>query len=135
MNLRTRLSQEQGMREKRVAVTLPAEVIAGFGWAEDEVSARVREVLVMGLLRRHAVSQRKVAELLKLSLRDLCAVMGQYKVSTIDLTPEELHREVYTDFEQHQESQKPIHTVQFSERTLRPVPQLTHCSCGSCQVQ
>jgi hypothetical protein len=102
MNLRTLLSQEQGMREKRVAVTLPAEVIAGFGWAEDEVPARVREVLVMELLRGHAVSQRKAAELLKLSLQDLFEVMGRYKVPTIDLTPEELQHELTAACKPHQ---------------------------------
>jgi hypothetical protein len=65
------------MQEKRFAIMLPEEVIAGFGWAEDEVSAWVREVLVMELLRRHAVSQRKAAELLHLHLQDLFEVMGQ----------------------------------------------------------
>ena len=53
------------MREKRFEIILPAEVVAGFGWAEDEVPTRVREVLLMELLRRHTISQRKDAELLK----------------------------------------------------------------------
>ena len=91
------------MEEKRFAIMLPEEVIAGFDWAEDQVPARVREVLVMELLRRHALSQRKAAELLRINLRDLFEVMGRYKVPTIDLTPEELHHELYPDFGPHQE--------------------------------
>jgi len=57
----------------------------------------------MELLRRHALSQRKAAELLRINLRDLFEVMGRYKVPTIDLTPEELQRELYPDFGPHQE--------------------------------
>jgi predicted HTH domain antitoxin len=95
--------QGKGMKEKHFEIMLPEEVVEGFGWAEDEVPARVREVLVMALLRRHVVSQRKAAELLHLNLRDLFEVMAQYKVPTIDLTPEELQRELHTDFEPHQE--------------------------------
>jgi Uncharacterised protein family (UPF0175) len=92
-------SQRKGMKEKRFAIMLLEEVIAESGWMEDEVPVRVREVLVMELLRRHVVSQRKTAELLQLHLRDLSEVMGQYSVSTIDLTPEELQRELHKDFE------------------------------------
>ena len=91
------------MREKRFEVMLPEEVVTGFGWTEDEVPARVCEVLVMALLRRHAVSQRKAAELLQCNLRELFEVMGRYRVPTIDRTPEELQRALPTDFEQHQE--------------------------------
>ena len=92
------------MKEKRFAIMLPEEVIAGFDWAEDQVPARVREVLIMELLRRHALSQRKAAELLRINLRDLFEVMGRYKVPTIDLTREELHRELHAEFKLHQEA-------------------------------
>jgi hypothetical protein len=57
----------------------------------------------MALLRRHAVSERKASEWLHLNLWDLFELMGRYKVPTIDLTPEELHRELHTNFEPHQE--------------------------------
>jgi predicted HTH domain antitoxin len=83
------------MIEKRFEIMLPEEVVVSFGWAEDEVPARVREVLVMELLRRHAISQRKAAELLQLNLRDLFEVMGQYKIPTIVLTAEELQHELH----------------------------------------
>jgi hypothetical protein len=68
--------------------------VAGFGWMEDEVPTRVREVLVMELLRRRDVSQRKATKLLQLNLPDLFGVKGQYRVPTIDLTPEEFQHEV-----------------------------------------
>jgi hypothetical protein len=57
----------------------------------------------MALLRRHAVSQRKAAELLQLNLQDRFEVMGQYKVPTIDLIPEDLPRALHTVIEPHQE--------------------------------
>jgi hypothetical protein len=62
------------LREKRFAIMLPEEVVAGFGWAEGEVPARVREILDMELLRRHAISRWKAAELLQLNLQDLFQV-------------------------------------------------------------
>ena len=82
------------MTEKHFEIMLPEEVVACFGWAEHEVPTRIREVLVIELLRRHAMSQRKAAELLYINLRDLFEVMARYKVPTIDLTPEELQREI-----------------------------------------
>ena len=83
-------SQGKNMKEKRFEIVLPQEVVAGFGWTEHEVPARVREVLVMELLRQPAVSQRKAAKLLQINIRDLFKLMARYKVPTIDLTPEEL---------------------------------------------
>jgi len=101
--MRTLLPQGQGRSEKRFDVRLPEEVIAAFGWAEDQVPARVREVLVMTLLRRRSISQRKAAEFLHLNLRDLFKVMGTYKVPTMNLTPAELQRALQKDFEPRQQ--------------------------------
>jgi len=93
----------KAMKEKRFAIMLPEEVVAGFGWTEGEVPARVREVLVMTLLRRRSISQRKAAEFLHLNLRDLFKVMGTYKVPTRNLTPAELQRALQKDFEPRQQ--------------------------------
>ena len=122
------------MREKRFAVLLPEEVVAGFGWTEEEVPSRVREVLVIALLRRHAVSQRKAAELLHLNLRELFEVMGPYKVPTIDLTPEELQRELHqgtlsdccTGF-------MPLYVYGMAYLAASPVLHLCHCMSMGCQ--
>lgn len=82
------------MADKRFEVDVPEEVLAGFGWQDAEVSQKLRETLVMELLRQHVISQGKAAELLHLSQWDLYEVMGRYKVPAIDLTPEELKREL-----------------------------------------
>jgi len=82
------------MADKHFDIALPEEVVAGFGWAEEEVSARGREALVMELLRQHVISQGKAAELLRLNRWELYEVMGRYKVPSIDLTPAELQREL-----------------------------------------
>lgn len=85
------------MAEQRFEVVLPEEVVAGFGWTEGEVSARIREALVMELLRQHVISQGKAAELLQISRWDLYEIMGRYRVPAIDLTPEELQEELAKD--------------------------------------
>ncbi len=90
------------MVDKHFDVVLPEEVVAGFGWIEGEVSTRVREALVMELLRQHVISQGKAAELLQLNRWDLFEVMGRYKVPAIDLTPEELQHELTKDLKPHQ---------------------------------
>ena len=84
------------MADKHFDIVLPEEVMAGFGWTEGEVSARVRKTLVMELLRQRVISQGKAAELLQRNRWDLYEVMGRYKVPAIDLTPEELQQELTT---------------------------------------
>lgn len=83
--------------EKRFEVELPEEVVSWFGWTETEVPHRIREALVMELLRQHVISQGKAAELLGISRWDLYEVMGRYKVPAIDMTLEELKRELATE--------------------------------------
>ena len=82
------------MAGKRFEIEVPEEVLAGLGWQDGEVPERMREALVMELLRRHIVSQGKAAELLDISRWDLYEVMEGYMVPAIDLTPEEVRREV-----------------------------------------
>ena len=48
------------MAEKDFHVSLPQEVVGGFGWNESEVPSRVREALVMELLRLDKLSRRKL---------------------------------------------------------------------------
>jgi len=49
------------MAAKRFEVELPEEVVPWFGWQETEVPYKVREALVMELLRRHVISLYKFA--------------------------------------------------------------------------
>jgi hypothetical protein len=82
------------MAEKRFEVDLPDEVLAGFGWQEEEVPSRLRETLVMGLLRLDQLSEAEAAELLNLDRGELLEVMGRYRVPAVRMSLEELRREV-----------------------------------------
>jgi hypothetical protein len=82
------------MADKHFEVILPEAVLAGFGWQETEVPAKVREALVMELLRRDQLSEAQAAELLHLDRWELLEMMGRYKVPAIRMHPEELQREL-----------------------------------------
>jgi Uncharacterised protein family (UPF0175) len=82
------------MAEKRFEVDLPDEVLAGFGWQEEEVPSRLRETLVMGLLRLDQLSEAEAAEPLNLDRGELLEVMGRYRVPAVRMSLEELMREV-----------------------------------------
>ncbi len=80
--------------EKRFEVELPEEVLACFGWQEADVPRKVREALVMDLLRRDHLSEAQAAALLHLNRWELLDLMGRYQVPAIRLSPEELKREL-----------------------------------------
>jgi hypothetical protein len=83
--------------DKRFEVELPEEVLAGFGWQEIDVPRRVREALVMELLRRDQLSEAQAAALLQFDRWELLDIMGRYQVPAIRMTPEELKRELAQD--------------------------------------
>ena len=85
------------MADKRFEVELPEEVLAGFGWQETDVPRRVREALVMELLRRDQLSEAQAAALLQLDRWELLDIMGRYQVPAIRMTPEDLKRELAQD--------------------------------------
>jgi hypothetical protein len=85
------------MADKRFEVELPEEVLAGFDWQETDVPRRVREALVMELLRRDQLSEAQAAALLQLDRWELLDIMGRYQVPAIRMTPEELKRELAQD--------------------------------------
>lgn len=82
------------MAGKRFEVELPDEVLAGFGWQEGEVPDRMREAMVMELLRRDRISEAEAAAILDLDRRELLDVMGLYQVPAIRMSREELQREL-----------------------------------------
>lgn len=82
------------MAAKRFKVNLPDEVLAGFGWREDEVPSKLRETLVMDLLRLGQLSEAQTAELLDLDRWQLLEVMGRHRVPAVQMTVEELRREI-----------------------------------------
>ncbi len=85
------------MADKRFEVELPEAVLAGFGWQEVEVPYKVREALVMELLRQDQLSEAQAAELLHLDRWEILEVMGHYRVPAIRMHPEELKRELVQD--------------------------------------
>ena len=82
------------MPEKLFEVSLPEEVLAGFGWENADVPAKLREVLVMELLRRDDITEAQASDLLHLDRWDLLETMQRYQVSAIRMSPEELKREM-----------------------------------------
>ena len=80
------------MAEKHFEIVLPEEVVAGFGWQEADVPAKIREILVMELLRRDHLAEAQAAALLQLDRWELLDVMGRYRVPAIRMKPEEVQR-------------------------------------------
>ena len=80
--------------EKRFEVEYPEAVLACFGWQEAEVPRKVREALVMEILRRDHLSEAQAVALLRLNRWELLDLMGRYQVPAIRLGPEELKREL-----------------------------------------
>jgi hypothetical protein len=83
--------------EKDFSVSLPPEVVGGFGWNESEVPSRVREALVMELLRLDRLSEVQALAILKLARWELLELMGRYDVPAVRMTAEELDRELATE--------------------------------------
>lgn len=82
------------MAGKHFEVELPEEVLTGFGWQEAEVPHRVREALVMELVRLDRLSEAQAAEFLGLNRWELLETMGRYRVPAIRISAEELRQEL-----------------------------------------
>lgn len=63
-----------------------------------DLRRKVKESLVMELLREHHISQGKAAELLGLARDELFALMAKYQVSVVDLSAFELGEELKKPF-------------------------------------
>ena len=85
------------MEEKDFHVSLPQEVVGAFGWNDSEVPRRVREALVMDLLRLDRLSEAQVATILDLARWELLELMGRYDVPAVRMSVEELDRELATE--------------------------------------
>ena len=85
------------MNEKHFAIDLPEEVLTGFGWHDAEVPQRVREALVMDLLRLERLSEADAARFLGLNRHELVDLMGRHHVPVIRMSPEELREELATE--------------------------------------
>jgi len=87
---------DNNVPEKDFHIRLPAEVVGGFGWNDAEVPHRVREALVMDLLRRDRLSEAEAARMLALTRVELLDLMARYDVAAVRMTDAELDRELAT---------------------------------------
>ncbi len=82
------------MVDRNYAVTLPDYVVEEFGWEQSEAPLRIREALIMELLRLDRISEADAAASLGMDRWELLETMGRYKVPAIRLTPDELKAEL-----------------------------------------
>jgi predicted HTH domain antitoxin len=73
-----------------VQLEVPDEVATHL--RDQDRAAKANEAFMMELLREHAISQGKAAELLGIGRHTLLDVMAQYQVPVVDMTPEELEQ-------------------------------------------
>ena len=83
-------------RHVHLTLELPDEILKHV--PGKELTLKAKEALVMELLREHQVSQGKAAEILGISRYALFDLMSKYRISVIDLTPEELEAELKRPF-------------------------------------
>lgn len=73
----------------RFPVDLPKETLK-----DEEALQRSKEALILVLLQKREISQGKAAELLEISRHDLFDLMAKYNIPMIDMTFEELQKEL-----------------------------------------
>ena len=61
---------------------------------DDDVLLKAKEAAVMELLRKGKISHGKAAELLDISRHDLFDLMGRHDIPVIDMTGDELKKEL-----------------------------------------
>ena len=76
----------------RLDVELPDELFAQL--RKEEIESKVKQALVIELLREHRLSQGKAAEILGISRYELIDLMTNHRVPVIDLDTEELKNEL-----------------------------------------
>ena len=76
----------------RLDVELPDELFAEL--RQEEIETKVKEALVMELLREHRLSQGKAAEILGIGRHELFDLMTNHRVPVIDLNTPELRKEL-----------------------------------------
>jgi hypothetical protein len=90
--------------EKDFHITLPQEVLGEFGWKDSEVPHRVREALVMDLLRLDRRSEAQAARILGLARWELLELMGRYDVPAVRMSLEDLDRELAAEVKRNSAS-------------------------------
>lgn len=78
---------------RSITVDLPDELVNLLGSSEDTAS-RVREALVIDLLREAQISQGKAAELLGINRYEMLDLMARHKVPSGPQTAEEMSQDI-----------------------------------------
>lgn len=91
--LQTQTRYTSGMAAKSFTVSLPAHILATFGWDESEASRRISEMLVMELLRLNRLTEAEAAAMLGLDRWALLDVMAAHHVPAVSLSPDEWNAE------------------------------------------
>jgi predicted HTH domain antitoxin len=81
------------MGTTRIAIELPAEVAALLG-PEEGIPTRVRQAVVLDLLRDVEISQGLAARLLGVTRWDILQLMAKYEIPSGPLTAEEVDRDI-----------------------------------------
>lgn len=76
---------------KKVIIKFPVELPDS---DDQDVINKGKEAIVLELLRMGKISQGKASELLEINRYDLFDLMAKYKIPVINMTPEELEREL-----------------------------------------
>ena len=79
---------------KAVSVELPDEILPLLGPTPAEVSACLKQLALIDLFRRGEVSGRYAAEVLGMSKSDFIDLLAEHEVPYLDLSEEELRRDV-----------------------------------------
>lgn len=80
---------------REVLLKFPTELPEGL--KDEEVLKKGREAIVFELLRKGEISQGKAAELLEIDRNALFDLMDKYDIQAIDMTEEELKKELSKD--------------------------------------
>lgn len=75
-------------------VELPAEAFRHRRWSADDVSRELRLLWLIDQVRQRHLGYAKAAELAGVAQAEFLRVLGQHRVSAIDLDEEELEREI-----------------------------------------
>lgn len=78
---------------KDFTVELPGELLEILGSVE-EAKRDAKVAVVLDLVRRGHISRAKAAELLDLTLRDLPALLAEYRIPWFDYAPDDLERDL-----------------------------------------
>lgn len=77
---------------KQIVLDFPSEIPEES--LKEKVLKRLKEMAVLELLREKEISQGKAVELLQISRYDLFDLMAKYDIPLIDMTSEELQKEL-----------------------------------------